>query len=306
MRILPLLLGFHLLLTATLPASVSAATAIQSIDIRMPRPFGYVIGDVIEQEVDLVLNKPYRLAAGDSFSAPGRLTQWLEFYPPRIDHRETATANSYSIVLSYQIVNITPGVDELATPEQKLRFTDDQGMLSALIPAWRFRVAMLSAPGSPAGDLRPDRLPPVLTPHIDYLFWIAAPGLLIALAGLLVIYAYLPFLKRHNGPFHRACRRLRTLKAHPWDAEHYRQALRTVHEAFNQTLDKTVFVDELDDFFARQPRFAVLRQPIEQYFRHSRSIFFNDHPAAAPSQPYSLPALLSLCRECRDIERGLR
>jgi mxaA protein len=287
-------------------AMAMADTAIRTIDIRMPRPFGYVIGDVIRHEVELVLNTPYRLRAGDSFPETGRLTHWLAFQRPEVVVDEQTGYTVYTITLNYQIVNIHPRVAELTTPQLKLVFSDGQGRLSATVPEWRFRVAMLSAPEQPAAQLRPDQPPPALPAGMRYTSAVAAAGLLMALAGLIYVYGRLPFLRSHNGPFSRACRRLSGLSVASRDQRQYQQALRTVHEAFNQTMNKTVFVDDLDDFFRHHPRFRVLRQPIEQYFRHTREVFFTHSAAAGEAPRYSLQSLLGLCRDCRDVERGWR
>ena len=83
------------------------------------------------------------------------------------------------------------------------------------------------------------------------------------------------------------------------------ESLRAVHQAFNQTAGRTVFLESLEDFFTEHPRFVSERAAINAFFSHSRAVFFGDR--TAPGQhPFTRAQLLTLCAACRDIERGLR
>ncbi|MCB1810048.1 MAG: hypothetical protein KDJ99_34190, partial [Candidatus Competibacteraceae bacterium] len=50
-----------LLLIGLVLGTAQAQTALRSLQIQNPRTFGYHLGDVIEREVVLKLNDPYRL-----------------------------------------------------------------------------------------------------------------------------------------------------------------------------------------------------------------------------------------------------
>lgn len=294
-----------LCLSILLPVIIQADTAIQSIDIQTPRPFGYVIGDRIEHQVRLVLNQPFQLRVEDSFPKPGRINHWLEFYPPMIETETLNNATAYSITLTYQLINITPALTELATPEHKLVYSDGQGRFTKPVPEWRFRYHVLTKQDSAESDLRTDQTPLLLPDRGNIVFWLAALVLLFTVLGFIVIYGRLPFLAYHNGPFAYACRQLKTLQSKTWDEQTYQQALSIIHDAFNRTLQRTVFASELDEFFQERPQFKNLQQPIENYFQHSRRLFFSQSQEKAKPL-YSLPALIGLCHDCRDIERGWR
>ena len=293
---MPWLLGLGLVLFCI---AAPAQTALRELSVTTPRPFGYVIGDRFQHRIDLALNPPYSLDYS-ALPKPGRVTHWLELYQPVVSQRKLDAATHYTIDLTYQIVNISSAGEDLFTPQQKLFFRDRHNSFAGLVPPWRWRMHALTDPRQPASELRPDQ-PPLARPLPVFGLWLAATGLGGALAGL--IYLHAPrYFGRRPGPFARACRQLQRLPQQPWDDEHYRQALRCIHAAFNQTAGHTVFAEKLDVFFEQQPRFNSLRQPIERFFEHTRGLFF-----AGPesSVRYSGAALLALCRDCRNRERGL-
>ena len=281
-------------------ASVNAL-AIQDIQIDHPRSFGYVIGDTFTHTVNLTLNKPYRLQQ-DLLPTSGRITHWLQRFPAQVTEHDTATTLRYVIALTYQVINVDAIAQTLSTPEEKLSFSDGQGTLTALIPAWRFRLNRLTDHELPASHIRANH-PPLPLPNAATLLWLAGLGLTLALAGLAYLHWTIPFSRRHNGPFAQACKQLHQIpSAVEKDTDSYLTALRTVHNAFNRTLGETVFAENLDHFFAQCPHFQHQRQPIERYFAHSQQVFFTDQPEGSS---YTIAALLALCQRCRDIERRL-
>jgi mxaA protein len=112
----------------------------------------------------------------------------------------------------------------------------------------------------------------------------------------------LPLLARANRPFARAYRDLGRLKRRSFDESVYRQALRRLHGAFNETAGRALFSEQLQAFYASHPRYGGLEQSIDQLFAESRSIFFATG-RATPVEGSDLSRLVGLCRECRERER---
>ena len=284
-------------------AQSTADTAVHSLAIETPRNYGYFIGDTIQHQYVLALNSPYRLQQ-QTLPEAGRIDHWLQRYPVEVMEWTQAGAAFYQITLNYQIINLTSSTQELATPEYKFYFSAGEGALSVVVPQWRFRASSLLDPQHVVSQMQADQPPPQWV-QSKAVFWLCGAGVLLSLGGFLYIHGRWPFWQRHNGPFAQACRQLRQLSKQGISEQAYLNALRIIHRAFNQTAGRTVFAEDLESFFVQNQRFQKLRQPIERYFTHSRARFFGlrgDRLEAC----YSPDALLSLCRDCRDLERGLR
>ena len=79
--------------------------------------------------------------------------------------------------------------------------------------------------------------------------------MLLALLLLAYLFWVVPFLHSTNGPFARAYRDLKNLQKKPCDKSLYRDALRCVHDALNQTAGKVLLVKDLNCFFSDYPHF---------------------------------------------------
>ncbi len=128
---------------------------------------------------------------------------------------------------------------------------------------------------------------------------------LIGAVGYLVyLNGSIPLLRRSHGPFARAHRRLKSLERRPYGDPEKRAAYRYLHAAFNETAGRVVFADDLDSFFAEQPRFRGLRASIESFYFESRRLFFSLE-AHNPATATSVDPFLRLALRFRDAERGL-
>lgn len=272
---------------------------MEQLDIRQPRSFGYQIGDKFERFIHLQLRKPYELEIS-ALPTQGRHTMWLALEAPHIEQKNLTASTQYKIILSYQIVNIDPEVRNISVPELYLQYTNGKDAFKLLVPASWVGVSVLH--DHQRGYLQADRIPSLLPQA--YLRSIVFGSLLVAaLAGLIFLHWGLPALTKTH-PFVTAYRGLRKLRHRPWDDECYRDALRNIHQAFNDTAGRTVFAERLTEFFNDHNRYAPLKQSINDYFTHSRRYFFESENDDQIFQ-YSLSELVSFVQECRDIERGL-
>lgn len=271
---------------------------MRGFEVIQPRGFGWLLGDRLERRIEFDLRAPYRLER-EALPAAGRHGDWLTLAPPRVETHGDGTWTHYVVHLVYQLVNVDARFQDITVPHHELVYTDGTTRGKVLVPATRVGVSMLRAPGH--DELRPAQAPARVA--FDSTRATLCGGL--ALAALAVL-AWLRFglpRGRTARPFATAARELAQL---PRDnpGEHYGEALRVVHRAFNATAGGTVFVETLDAFFADHARYAPLRVDIETCFADSRRYFFEGRAHADTAA--ALAALTTLVARCRDLERGLR
>ncbi len=284
---------------ALMSHEIYAATDLLKLDVRQPRAFGYHIGDKFERLIELRVRKSYQFKK-NSLPVPGRITRWLAMEAPQIVRENLADSVEYDIRLTYQIINIDPQVHEVSVPHHELLFSDGNTSVMAFVPASRVGLSVLSDRSN--DRLQVDRAPQSIAPShsIGVLFGCL---LLCAVAGLAYLYWGLPFLSRAR-PFTEVYRSLRKFSDQVWREDHYSEALREIHRAFNETAGKTVFLENLGDFFNNHRQYASLKSSINDYFSHSRKYFFTESGDRKPIQ-YSRSDLVALAEACSDIERGL-
>ncbi len=281
---------------------------VANLEIVTPRAFGYVIGDVIQHTIQIELDSGYHLER-DSLPKASRLNRWLELRAPRLSSNEESGAARYEIVLVYQILNSPERLQEIFTPNFTLTASDGERYLPVLVPTWGFTIAPITKIRATTNvaflDIKPERPPPDVS-VTPYVIGLVGTGLAILLGLFFLAYAYgdIPFLKRAQGPFALAYRRLKNLENKQHDPLRYRDALRCMHHALNQTAGSVLFVDELDTFFSNHPSFVQEREAIADLFVRSRAAFFQagKHEDV---QPQAIDWILHFCRRCRDLERGL-
>ena len=127
-------------------ASVAPAIVVQ------PRPFGYVVGDLVTQRVLLTTpNADFQPAA---LPAAQRLNIWFERRAPRI---ESAADGRRWLVVDYQVINAPQTLTTVGLPAWELEAKAGGARLK--IPAAPINVGPLipSSSAAAASDLRPDR-----------------------------------------------------------------------------------------------------------------------------------------------------
>lgn len=297
-----------LMLLVALAAPIGAQDASKwHVDIETPEMLGYTIGDLFQHRARLVLADPYRLDE-NSLPRPRRLNSWLELRRVELDVDRGLRSRAYDLVLTYQILNTRGTVRGIATPPVVLTVFEEDGTFPVVIPPWGFSVLPVTAPEEiPPGSLpalRPSRPPPPMdVDAIELRIALLSAALLSALAYLLYVNGLVPFLRRGNEPFARACRRLKRLRHRPFDAPARREAYRHLHAAFNETAGRVVFAGDVDGFIAEKPGFRELRSSIESFYADSRRLFFagdtGDGAAADGLDP-----LVHLAERFRDAERS--
>lgn len=276
-----------LLITAVATADTLAASQVTTAVVQQPRPFGYVMGDLVTQRV--------LLSSGDMKFEPvtlppsQRVNIWFE---RRSANVERDSEGKRWMIVTYQLINAPSALATVNLPAWELE--DQTGGAKLRIPAAPISVApLISHSASPtADDLRPDRQVSMIdttTTRTRLLSWSAALGL--TLIVWLAWWQWRNWRDSLDRPFARALHELRRMDdgaPETWQA---------LHRAFDQTAGRVLQLETLPTLFERAPHLQPRRSDIERFFADSNERFFG---AGTPSNALSLRAL---CQELRRIER---
>jgi mxaA protein len=272
------------LIGASVIAGNSSAAQQPAAVVDQPRPFGYVIGDVVTQRVLLTgQSQDFELPAGQ------RLNIWFERRASRI---ERASDQRRWLVVDYQLINAPQALTTVQLPAWELKAK--RGGASLTVPATPISVAPLIANSSvaSAGELRPDRGLPIIDTapaRSNLVLWSLA--LIATLAAWLAWWRWRNWRDSLDQPFARALRELRRTD------EMAPEAWQALHRAFDQTAGRVLQIQTLPVLFERAPHLQPQRADIERFFVQSSERFFG---AGLRSDAVSVR---SLCNELRRIER---
>lgn len=290
-----------LLLCAEVSLAKSSPT---SIDLQSSRNYGYTIGDEIKLTALIEMQNFYSLE-NSSLPQPGPVNSWLVL--KTVDLEDATSGYDLKLELTYQIFKDVRKTIIETIPALPLQFSRGGESMMVELPAWTFTYHPLIPE-----QTQTDRIPiqPVLyAVHLD-------PGkhssyvrflIIILVAVCLYIawfYGKIPFLERYSGPFGRACRTLKKLDNQNFSKQNYCEALQCFHKAINDTCGKTVFSEQLPEFFENHPAYQPARKQTEQLFRVSRQLFFSDAPVER--EKISIQQIESLCLLYRKIERSAK
>ena len=291
-----------LVLASCLPQNVIAGEDVDPIQtIVSLRDSGYLLGDLIEERVDLNL-PPGASLDPDSLPLPGRVAPWMEVRASRIEHGEQAGAQS--VVVRYQIFAEVEQAERVPIPAFKLRVRDSARTRVVEVPAKSF---MLS-PALPATLMDEDRelksaAPPRLLPASSAVVGVFISLLAAALcaAYLLWVYDRMPFLPRAPGPFARLWRSWRRRGRRGLSGDDGVALLHAWHAALNIAAGETLYPSTLPRLFVSAPHLDPLRERIEALFESSWQSFYGP----ASSRPPGADELLDMLRHAAERERGV-
>ena len=280
---------------------------LQKLEIKEPRNFAYHIGDTLTRTIQVQLRKPYKLKT-ELLPKRKRMGRWLLVTSSEYKEKELQGSTQYDIALHYQIINIIPELKEVILPRHYLVYADstlsstdeNKKKVSRLeIPFSKMGISSIVKLGS--NDIQPDKKPALLTQSNDRIL-LYGSLLLATLAGLAMLLWGLPFSKKEQ-PFGEALFSLKKLNGEKWDEALYSKALKIIHQAFNTTAGKTVFIEKTGDFFKEHKRFLPLKNKIEGFFNDSDQHFFKGENSSAIDKN-KLADLISFVQSCRKIEQG--
>lgn len=295
MKILPLLF------LALAGCSNTEHDAVSVFIVNTPRPFGYVLGDEIPQQIILETALDVTLQTG-TLPVKGTINRWLELKQATWKKTEIPDGWRYVIDLNYQIFYAPLEVKMLKIPGFALQLSQYGKISSQAVPDWAFTVAPLRELAVRKDDngeyMRPDAEPNQIASTNAQIAFELSSCLVLAIAGYLAyLYGYFPILKRSR-VFKQALRKISRLGKGDMG-----QILATVHYAFNQLNGKPLFQVQVADFLSRHPEYAALKMQLEWFFAYSNRYHFGHSLVVIEDD---VVRLKNLCQHCRAIERGSR
>jgi mxaA protein len=282
-------------------ATIAAAASTTIAPIVTLRDTGYMLGDLIDENIALPLTDAQRIDP-DSLPPPGRVAPWLEVRRAALGARDASGVQA--IVVTYQIFAESEQAARAPIPGFTLRVRENGDVKTVAIPEQSF----LLSPALPVPltdqdrELRPSPAPTLLAQRIPLLEMAASLALALA-CGFYLLWCHdlLPFLPHSPGPFVRTWRRWRRVRADALGDQARATLLRDLHGALNKSAGETLYPSTLARLFVRAPHLVPLRERIEHMFEESWKTFYE-----TPVQtPLSTTAVLGLLRDAADRERGV-
>jgi mxaA protein len=266
-------------------APAVSAAAPRSAVVEQPRPFGYVIGDLVTQRVLLETDGQAFVPA----QLPG-IGQHLGVYLERRAARiEPDTQGRRWLAVDYQVLNVPQTLKTVMIPAWELRAANDATSLR--VQEWPISLAPVTPKTvfdqGGLSELRPDRPAPraATAPIRDALVsWFVA--LVVTLAAWLVWLMWRNRQDSLHRPFARAVRELRGLD------ERSPKAWYALHRAFDASAGRSVQLETLPALFERAPHLEPERPAIEQFFAQSSERFFGSGLSSFPMPVRELCAKL--------------
>jgi mxaA protein len=252
------------------------------VRVAQPRPFGYVIGDVITQRILLPRQfEPVSLSTQ-------RVSIWFERRGSKI---ETADGQRW-LRVDYQVVNAPQALASVTLPAWELA-SEDGARLS--VPAGAISIGTLIPASASVSSLesRADRpAPSVPTAGTRSRLHLALLVLAVTLVAWLAWFVWRDARERANLPFAHALHELRKL------GDQTPQSWQALHRAFDHTAGRVIQLETLPALFQRAPHLEPLRNEIERFYAQSSARFFGSGLREEPVSPHAL------CRELRRLEKG--
>ncbi len=291
-----------ILLVSCLPLSAIAGedgSPIQSIVTL--RDSGYLLGDLIDERVDLSL--PHGASIDpDSLPLPGRVAPWMEVRASRIEHGEHDGAQS--VIVRYQIFAEVEQAERVPIPAFKLKVLDGAGTHVVEVP----QKAFMLSPALPPTLADEDRelksaAPPLFLPVRNAAFGVLCSlvAAILSAAYLLWVYDRLPFLPRAPGPFARLWRSWRRRGRRGLSGDDGVALLHAWHAALNLAAGETLYPSTLPRLFDSAPHLQPLRTRIEELFESSWQSFYGPASSRGPAPE----ELLEVLRHAAERERGV-
>ena len=297
MKFLAFGLGFLLWVNLNVTAGIE-------ISAQNPRPFGYVVGDVFEQEL-ILSAKPGETLDQKQLPKPGRLNAWLELRRLTLDESSRGGTKTYRVKLLYQLPNAPLAVRVIELPAQRFVFSNANHASEIKSTEWPITIGPLTPDEVLAREgleaMRTDAPPRLVsTANVKQRMMSYAAALAVLLLYWCYRYFGIPYLNRQRRPFNQAYREVDKL-ARGAEINAYQRTLEQLHRALNETAGRSLFVDNIDPFLANRPIPPGLAAMTREFFQVSRNQFF---AGGGPNEHYSIAWMRDFCRAWRDVERG--
>ncbi len=258
------------------------------------------LGDVLIRSIDVAIDSAYQLPK-NSLPMKGEVRNGIELSDISVKTTKANGTIIYKITFTYQVFISAAKPVIMQLPDEHMALTGGEKALTIDIPAWKFWFAPLVAEGvtNAKENMQPQSKPALIdvSAHQTRL-WAALVLLVTGLLGLVYINAdkrWLPFM---NGAFAQAYRKIKNL---PHDQAANKNALSSMHQAFNEVYGANLFANELDRFLTANPKFLKMKHEIAQFFEQSNTALF----ANQATNTAQVQQLKTLSKRLRDCERGV-
>ncbi len=275
--------------------------AISYFSVETPRPFAYVIGDEIQQSIEIEVRKGLQLQYS-SLPAKGKLNRWLELKNIKVSHSDGKKGIRYHINLRYQIFYAPLEVKMLTLPGFTLQFRQGVNVVEQKVPDWYFTIAPIRELSLRKQDgreyMRPDAQLPLYETQVEKMLMLA--GLIMVMISALYLawlHGYVGQYGRHN-IFGRAMKKLRRI-----DNSNPGALFKIMHDALNSLNGEVLFKHQLQNFYHRHAGFRQLNDELEWFFEVSNRFYFS---AEQQLDLQVVNRIRQLCRQCSQVERGAK
>ncbi|MFG5120443.1 nonribosomal peptide synthetase MxaA [Methylorubrum sp. POS3] len=300
------------LLLSAVSAVMPALAQVRGVELRVPRAFGYFLGDLVPVQADIRVDPGFTLQR-PSLPKPGPVTYWLDLRSVAVEERREGDATLIRLRLTYQSFYAALDSRTLEVPGFPVTIQSDgqEGLTTATVqvPAWKLGV-------SPLREVQPERrddpaeylLPDGRAPRLDPTPATAAALTLLALAALALVplardRAWGIFAPRRGRPFALGLKALRRMRRKTAGDARDREALLVLHRAVDATAGRRVLADDLPLFLDRHPAFRGQADDLARFFAASRRAFFGRETEAA-ARTLPLPEIETLLARLAAAERS--
>jgi mxaA protein len=245
---------------------VNLPTWAQSVESStVDRAYGYFVGDVVVVSHHLTLPASTTIAT-DSLPPAGRDGGWFELLRREVKGTQ--------LVMAYQVTNAPKAVRVAFTPKHTVKALTGAQTTDIVLPSLAVAISPLSL--NEAFDragmeaMRPDRATPVRGTAATSQRLALWAGLALFGGLYLAHLRFGPFWGRRGLPFAASRRPVRKALR----SQTVRDAIRSLHTAFDATAQRAVFATDVERFLQRHPHFAALRADIDAFFSMSQGAFF--------------------------------
>lgn len=269
------------------------------IQMASPRDYGYVIGDVIHQTLDV--DRP---GSGEidptSLPPKGPMNEWLTVLGSHVEVMADSNPSRSRVVIDYQIFKGVRAPEQVALPPLTLRLNGKelQNLASPLFNVHLNPVIPQDLQDEEIMVREPMPPLPVNAAKARTGLAISVLGLSLAL-GLWGLRRWI--LSRRVLPFASSQSRFRSALS-GGDRGALEQGLRLMHRALDQTQGHTLFQGQLEAFLSEHPRFGALDSGLREFFRLSEQVFF-DQTFVVTDIRHQSERLRTLFDQCRKAER---
>jgi len=198
-----------------------------TVDLHLPRDFGFFVGDLVETIVDVRALSGLHLQES-SLPQPGPVTTHLDLRAVAVESFDDNGAKHWRLRLIYQNQFVALDVRAVEVPALTLTFLEGETPVTVLVPSWRFFAAPLREVTPKKRDRGADYMRADLSSsYVDeaasrHLTMLLAAGAFAALALFLHDRRLWPFQEREEHAFATAARRIAKLARNAPTPEFFR------------------------------------------------------------------------------------